>query len=162
MATKTLGVAMLLMLLSAAMCANAPTLDPKDVTESATLAQLRQLCREAGFKPEDIKDDDGDPGLRMKMGDYQVALILYGKGGKFEGVSCQANFEVDKLPSLTKLNEWNATHRFTRAYMAAAQSRVTLDADIDFSGGVTWMTLANFLKTFEASVDGYAKHLGFK
>src|SRR5579883_990460 len=45
------------------------------------------------------------------------------------------------------MNEWNRTHRFTRAYMDT-DGGATLESDLEFSGGVTQSTIETFIKGF--------------
>lgn len=151
-----------LLLLCAGATAQAPTLDLQAVVKSATLAQLKQLCHQAGYVAEDTKDDDGDPGLLVTMSGFKVAVILYGRDGRFGNLACQANFRAEALPSYEKVNDWNQQHRFSRAYLTPDRHRSTLEEDLDLAGGLTWQTLANFLKTFDESLAAYLKHIDFK
>jgi hypothetical protein len=45
------------------------------------------------------------------------------------------------------MNQWNRTHRFTRAYMDT-DGGATLESDLDYGGGVAKATIESFIKGF--------------
>jgi len=61
----------------------------------------------------------------------------------------------DKVP-VTAMNEWNRTHRFTRAYMDT-DGGATLESDLDYGGGVTKAAIQAFIKGFGDALPGFAK-----
>jgi hypothetical protein len=61
----------------------------------------------------------------------------------------------DKIPVMA-MNEWNRTHRFTRAYMDT-DGGATLESDLDFTGGVTKGTIQAFIKFFGDALPSFAK-----
>jgi hypothetical protein len=54
------------------------------------------------------------------------------------------------------MNEWNRTHRFTRAYRDT-DGGATLEADLDYSGGVVKATIEAFIKGFGEAIPGFSK-----
>ena len=60
--------------------------------------------------------------------------------------------------SVNRINEWNRTHRFSRAYVDKDNDPV-LESDLDFAGGVTLDTLKNFITLFESSAKAYKEFL---
>jgi hypothetical protein len=62
-------------------------------------------------------------------------------------------------PPLDRINQWNATHRFTRAYLDSAG--VHLDADLETASGVSRAAvkafIANFARAAELFSDEFAK-----
>lgn len=61
----------------------------------------------------------------------------------------------DKV-SMAAMNEWNRTHRFTRAYRDT-DGGATLEADLDYSGGVVKATIEAFVKGFRDAIPAFSK-----
>jgi len=64
----------------------------------------------------------------------------------------------DKTVSPSKMNEWNKSKRFGRAY-ADDDSNPVLESDLDFAGGVTDDTLKAWIKLFKTLIESYVKFL---
>ena len=97
-------------------------------------------------------DEINDGAYSFKMNGYKVILV-----NKGEDIQIFAIFSGKKI-TLTRINEWNKTKRFSRAYLDDDGDAV-LDADLDFEGGVTGETLLRFLKIFSDSVEAFSDHL---
>jgi len=54
------------------------------------------------------------------------------------------------------MNEWNRTHRFTRAYRDT-DGGATLEADLDYTGGVVKGTTEAFVKGFRDAIPAFTK-----
>ena len=54
------------------------------------------------------------------------------------------------------MNEWNRTHRFTRAYRDT-DGGATLEADLDYTGGVVKATIEAFVKGFRDAIPAFTK-----
>ena len=66
-----------------------------------------------------------------------------------------------KKTTLGRINEWNASKRYTRAYLDKEGDPV-LEADLDLEGGVSYGALAEFIKTWVTSVKLFTQHIGFQ
>ena len=97
-------------------------------------------------------EEKGDGMYVFKMSDYKVMLKNYG-----EDIQLYAGFAGQKI-TLTRINEWNKTKRFSRAYLDDDGDAI-LEADLDFEGGVTGDTLIRFLRIFENSLEKFAEHI---
>lgn len=97
-------------------------------------------------------EEINDGAYSFKMNGYKVILV-----NKGEDIQILAFFSGKKI-TLTRINEWNKTKRFSRAYLDDDGDAV-LDADLDFEGGVTGETLLRFLKIFSDSVEAFSEHL---
>jgi hypothetical protein len=62
---------------------------------------------------------------------------------------------TDKV-TIAAMNEWNRTHRFTRAYVDT-DGGATLESDLDYGGGITKATIQAFLKGFSEAIPGFIK-----
>ncbi|MBI2300107.1 MAG: YbjN domain-containing protein [Armatimonadetes bacterium] len=126
---------------------------------STSLDEMRDACKELKLKPEDAKDQDGDPMLLVDMDGYKVGVLLYGKP-EVTSIGLQCNLKMDKAPSLSMVNEWNIARRYSRVYVK--DGICTLEDDLDLEGGVTWETVGRIFVRFQDSVAELAKHIGFK
>jgi Putative bacterial sensory transduction regulator len=61
----------------------------------------------------------------------------------------------DKVTA-SAMNEWNRTHRFTRAYMDT-DGGATIEADLDYGGGVTKATIESFIKGFRDAIPAFSR-----
>ena len=66
-----------------------------------------------------------------------------------------------KNVSLGKINEWNATKRYCRAYLDKDGDAV-LKSDFDIGSGVTEKGLAEFVSSFVKNATEFAEFIGFK
>jgi len=64
----------------------------------------------------------------------------------------------DTKVSPSKMNEWNKSHRFTRAY-SDDDSNPVLESDLDFAGGVTDDIIKAWIKLYGTQVKAYVKFL---
>jgi hypothetical protein len=85
-------------------------------------------------------------------GGYNVLLL-----NKFDDIQLYAVFTGGKV-SMSRINDWNRTKRFSRAYLDKDGDPV-LEADLDFEGGVTTESVARFVALFVQSLESFDKHL---
>jgi hypothetical protein len=91
---------------------------------------------------------------RFNLGGYKTLLFNKGKNLRF-----YASFK--KKTTLGRINDWNASKRYTRAYLDKDGDPV-LEADLDLEGGVSYGALAEFFKTWVTSVNLFTQHIGFQ
>ncbi len=91
---------------------------------------------------------------RFKFAGYKVLLFNKGKNLQF-----YASFK--RKTTLGRINEWNLGKRYTRAYLDK-DGDPCLEADLDLEGGVSYGAVAEFFKTWQASVKLFVEHIGFK
>lgn len=88
----------------------------------------------------------------LKLNGYNLILIA----GDSD-IQLLASFRGIRV-TLSRINEWNKTKKFTRAYLDK-DNNPALESDLDFEGGVTLESIGRFLGIFAASVDIFAKHI---
>jgi hypothetical protein len=91
---------------------------------------------------------------RFNLGGYKTLLFNKGKNLQF-----YASFK--KKTTLGRINDWNASKRYTRAYLDKDGDPV-LEADLDLEGGVSYGAIAEFVKTWVTSVKLFTQHIGFQ
>jgi hypothetical protein len=89
--------------------------------------------------------------FRFDLDGYKVVLFNYRN-------NCQlyAGFRADC--SIKRVNEWNRTKRFSRAYIDD-EGDPCIEADLDFDGGVTDTAVQEFIRTFRLSVRQFARFI---
>ena len=101
-----------------------------------------------GLTVEMTKDNDGDPLIRSSFGENQgFSVYFYGCTNHLHCTTMQfyAGFKESKADT-TKINEWNRTKRFGRAYIDTdGQPAVEMDVDLDDGG----MSKALFIDNLE-------------
>lgn len=90
---------------------------------------------------------------RFNLGGYKTLLFNKGKNLQF-----YASFK--RKTTLGRINDWNASKRYTRAYLDKDGDPV-LEADLDLEGGVSYGAVAEFFKTWVTSVKLFTQHIGF-
>ena len=95
------------------------------------------------------------PGIySFNLGGYKTLLFNKGKNLQF-----YASFK--KKTTMGRINDWNASKRYTRAYLDKDGDPV-LESDLDLEGGVSYGALAEFFKTWVTSVKLFTQHIGFQ
>lgn len=122
-----------------------PSTVAQGVSESIDNQEMEALVRGMGFDCERLDEKT----LKFELDGYKVVLFNYEK-------NCQlyAGFRSDC--SLRKINEWNRTKRFSRAYIDD-EGDPCVEADLDFDGGVSRDAVKEFIRTFRLSVTQFAK-----
>lgn len=89
--------------------------------------------------------------FRVK-GKYNVILF-----NREKDIQLYAGFEAGRV-TLTRINEWNKTKRFSRAYLDKNNNPV-IEADLDFEGGATGESILRFIAIFAQSVEIFAQEI---
>lgn len=100
----------------------------------------------------DYAEVDKDVYRFTVKGGYNVLLL-----NKFDDIQLYAVFTGGKV-SISRINDWNRTKRFSRAYLDKDGDPV-LEADLDFEGGVTTESVARFVALFVQSLETFDQHL---
>jgi hypothetical protein len=120
---------------------------------------IAAFLKEKGYKAELTRKPEG-PNIRSSDSGISFTIFFMNcSSGKdcstiqfFNGYS-----DIDNVP-LTRINEWNKTHRFARAYIDDAQDPVLeMDMDLD-NGGVP---KASFAENFDIWLDLVAAYRKF-
>lgn len=111
------------------------------------------ILTSAGFGFEQLRDERGDPLLRVKTGEGAKAaivdIIFYGCG---KDTTCQdillkATFSPERPVALQAMNNWNAKNRWGRAFVND-KGMATIEMDINAYGGIGREALESMIYTF--------------
>ena len=122
----------------------------QDVMTAVSAKHLEAILTGMGFDFTQKNDHT----WKFELGDKNVLLFL-------ENDNTDAQLYIgfgDTKVSMSKMNEWNKSHRFTRAY-ADDESNPVLESDLDFTGGVTDETIKAWIKLYGTQVRAYVKFL---
>lgn len=104
-----------------------------------------------GFSSAEILNDDV---VAVKLDGFKVGYLIQGGGQNI-----QVYFSVsDADVSLRKINEWNSSKRFSRAYIDGDGDPVLM-LDLDLEGGITEDRLHNFFVTVNFSLRTFMREV---
>jgi hypothetical protein len=116
---------------------------PTTVLTELTAPQLRTILTGLGFESTEITTDKLTT-FHLKIDGADVTLFDW-------GTSIELYLKVADKFDPAKANDWNKQHRFSKAY-ADVDGGAALEADLDFTGGVTKAAVAAFLQNFERTL----------
>lgn len=117
------------------------------VVTNLSLDQLESLVRGMNLSPTREKG----AALRFKLGGFNVFLFT-------KGVDIQLYAWFSDKVGVAKLNDWNRTQRFCRAYVDKDGDSV-LESDLDLEGGVTLENVKAFIDSYRSLLPVFARHL---
>lgn len=125
-----------------ASAAPSPSADPARVVDVSNAEAVAALLREAGYKGEVRKGDDGENYVVSSAGGSEFRIVLYGctNNANCDSIQFTSWFKKEPFFSPALANEWNKEWRFLK---------VAIDKDGDLSeymdvSSVGKMTFANF------------------
>lgn len=137
-----------------ALCTTAPAAArAQEVLTEVSAKQMTKIITSMGLEVGEAKrqSDSGDPPLQLELASYRVLLFL---ANDQTDAQLYVGFRKQKVTP-DKINEWNRKHRFARAYRNKDGNPV-LEADIDFTGGVTEANIKAWIRLFRDLTTEYA------
>lgn len=119
------------------------------VVKRASSKLIEGFLESLGFKFREV----GNGSYSFMVRGYKV--VLFNKG---DDLQLYAAFSGKRV-TLTRVNEWNRTKRFSKAYLDNDGDAV-IENDLDFEGGVTSDTILRFIAVFAQSVEAFSDHIG--
>jgi hypothetical protein len=127
----------------------APPIAAQEVLSEVSTEQLRKLLEGMGYEVEQTKEDV----LRFAI-EGHTALII----NKKTNLQLYSYFEKKKKMDLKKVNEWNATKRFSRVYLDQDGDAV-IEWDVDLEGGTTAGGIKESIRTYRLAVMAFVRFL---
>lgn len=112
--------------------------------------QLRSALDPLKWNWKEVKDRDGLTTFLMVDGDTVVfALYQYksNENGPVDSLGVSGGYDLPKGIEMAKVNQWNSTTRFTKAY-TDDENDPYLTADMSLSGGTTLGAVRAFVQRF--------------
>lgn len=128
--------------------AAAPSGGPAILT-TATLDEYAEAINDAGFKILGRSDRF----IQFDMGGFRVQLFP-----RESSAWLLAGFSAEGQGLPDRINEWNRTKRFSRAYLDREGDPI-IESDIDLEGGVTREAMVAWVRTFAVSLSAFNRML---
>ena len=124
---------------------------------------LASILTAADFTFEEVKDEQGDPLLKVSPGDSGAAKIdmLFvgcGTDPTCEDVLLRATYSPNTPIALKVANDWNHRNRWARAYVNE-QREAVIEMDISAYGGIGRDAVEGMVNTFFKIVRDFSKEL---
>ena len=124
---------------------------------------LASILTAADFSFEEVKDEQGDPLLKVSPGDSGAAkidMLFVGCGNdpSCEDVLLRATYSPNKPVALKVANDWNLRNRWARAYVNDKKEAV-IEMDISAYGGIGRDAVEGMVNTFFKIVRDFSKDL---
>jgi hypothetical protein len=126
----------------------APRAAAQEVLSEVSTEQLQKLLEALGYEVEQPKEDV----LQFAIEGHTAIIV-----NKKTNIQFYSYFKKKKM-DLKKINEWNATKRFSRVYIDRDGDAV-IDWDIDLEGGTTAGALKESIRTYRIGVMAFVRFL---
>ena len=124
---------------------------------------LASILSAADFTFEEVKDEQGDPLLKVSPGDSGAAkidMLFVGCGNdpSCEDVLLRATYSPNRPVALKVANDWNLRNRWARAFVNDKKEAV-IEMDISAYGGIGRDAVEGMVNTFFKIVRDFSKEL---
>jgi hypothetical protein len=128
--------------------------EEEPVFKNVSPRQIERVLREMGFEFEKLPLKEGEKihRWRFMMSGYRVLLLS-------DGTDMQLYAGFESKASLARINEWNRTKRWGRAYITKDNDGVAMETDLDFAGGVTMNCIKDFIKLYRLLLEAFTKFI---
>ena len=126
-----------------------PPVAAQQVVSEVSTDELQKMLESMGYEVEQPKEDV----LQFAIEGHTALAI-----NKKQNVRLYSYFKKQKKADLKKVNEWNATKRFSRAYLDEDGDAV-IEWDIDLEGGTTAGALKESIRTYRLGVMTFVRFL---
>ena len=125
-----------------------------DEDKTMSAGDIRQALSDMGSTVEEKKDEEGKTYFLVKTKDSNTFLLFQygGKGDLCTSLSASAPF--NSKPDLKKMDAWNSSTRFTKAYTGTEETEI-LEADLDVSVAPNKAIVQKFLTMFNKAITSY-------
>ncbi len=126
------------------------------VMDKITQEEMAALLRDAGYRAE-IAQGKESRYIRTAMAGYKVAVYFYDCTDDGCG-ALQLSTLFDKAPNLTihAANDWNAQHRYARAYIDTSDDSFFFEYDFVLTG-VTTKFIKDNISLYETQLGKFVK-----
>ena len=129
-------------------------------TVTASAESIASVLRANGYQAEVGKGSDGDPMIRSGAGGSKFTMLFFGctKGQDCTSVQFYTGY-TGTSADVKKVNQWNATKRFGRAYIDKdGDPVIEMDVDLD-EGGMSRKLFEDNLAVWSALVGSYKNYV---
>lgn len=116
-----------------------------EIVYTATLDQYAEAITDAGYKILGRSDRF----IQFELSGFRVQLFP-----RESSAWLLAGFTADGRSLPERVNDWNRTKRFSRAYLDRDGDPI-IESDIDLEGGVTKQAMVSWIRTFAVSLSAF-------
>lgn len=127
----------------------APRVAAQDVLSEVSTEQLQKMLEGMGYEVEQPKEDV----LQFAIEGHTAVIF-----NKKTNIQFYSFFKKKKTMDLKKVNEWNATKRFSRVYIDGDGDAV-IEWDVDLEGGTTTGALKESIRTYRMGVMTFVRFM---
>lgn len=127
----------------------APHVAAQDVLSEVSTEQLQKMLEGMGYEVEQPKEDV----LQFAIEGHTAVIF-----NKKTNIQFYSFFKKKKTMDLKKVNEWNATKRFSRVYIDGDGDAV-IEWDVDLEGGTTTGALKESIRTYRVGVMTFVRFM---
>ncbi|MDR1037377.1 MAG: YbjN domain-containing protein [Deltaproteobacteria bacterium] len=120
------------------------------IWESITIGEFLHIMNSEGLTAEIIAAEDGTQFIRWTI-DGLVSTISFNNDNMLLAFYTAS---ADTFSSLEEMNQWNRSHRLSRAYIDE-DGDPCLESDLDFEGGILEDRIKDWLASVQRSVQGW-------
>ncbi len=132
----------------------------QDLVQASDPETILEIASRHGAATLDTRDN-GDPVITGRMAGlpYVVFFMNCTDNQNCEDLNFYVGF-ADINPGLERLNEWNATKRFGRAYLDSEDDAV-IEMDLDLAVGVSPDYLEGTFRLWEVVLNEFSQFIGY-
>lgn len=127
----------------------APRLAAQEILSEVSTEQLQKMLESMGYEVVQPRENV----LQFAI-EGHPAVIFNNK----TNIQFYSYFKKQKKTDLKKVNEWNATKRFSRVYLDQ-DGDVVIEWDVDLEGGTTTGALKESIRTYRLGVMEFVRFL---
>jgi hypothetical protein len=121
-----------------------------------TSAEVAKALQDKGYRAEVTTGSDGDPLIKSAADGTNFRILFYScsKAQRCASIQFVAAFDLDDGLKLSRINAWNSSKRFGRAYLDDDMDPF-VEMDVDFEHGATSEAIANNVDTWAAVLPAF-------
>jgi len=134
----------------------------KDIPEGGlTLAEVSSWLTDNGYQAKIETDDDGTRNIATSAEGAGFHIYLYDcKEDRCGSLQFSSGFSTKGAFDTAKMNEWNRTKRWARAYIDKVNDP-WIEADVDLTPGGTYEILNDEFNIWKDTLTGFRKYIGW-
>ncbi len=125
---------------------------------------LVQALQEGGYAARLGTDKVGDPMITSGVGGTTFQIFFYNCTDNRECATVQfhSGYALDETISLERINEWNSSERFGRAYLDDEDDPILeMDVDLD-DGGVSRLLFIDNIEFWQSVLGKFERFIGYR
>lgn len=125
---------------------------------------LVKALQDAGYQAKLGTDKIGDPMITSSVSGTTFHIFFYNCTANKDcaTVAFQAGYDLKATPGLARINEWNRTKRFGRAYLDKEEDPIlAMDVDLD-DGGLSPPLFTDNVEFWVSALADFEKFIGYR